>query len=263
MAIKKLMFYTRRMKNKAPNFTNSYVESVKQEYDENGYYKFTEVIPRDEALALGVELQQLIEGRNTDVQWEKSDKSKVFDMHDVHRQSNHFEALRHDPRILARLAILLGGPVVYHHNKGFVKPRAKGDTYGGTFPPHQDYPFFMHSNDKMLAAIVYMTDITEDMGPVRVFQGSHKNGPLETLEGKKYLDDTSWPPENAVTMTGNAGDIVAFNVNTVHMSGPNKSLFDRVSWLIQVNHPSSVPPVPNIHPSLDQGEVLWPAAENE
>lgn len=253
-----LVFYTHRMKKPASEFTDSYIKSVKQEYDQNGCIKFIEVIPHEEALELGEELRQLISGRDTDVQWEKSENSKVYDMHDIHRVSAHFEKLRHDPRILARLAILLGGPVVYHHNKGFVKPRADGVTYGGTFPPHQDYPFFMHSNDKMLAAIVYMSDITEDMGPVRVFPGSHKGGPLETLPGKKYLDSELYPSDQAQIMTGRAGDIVAFNVNTVHMSGPNKSLFDRLSWLIQVNHPSSTPPEPNIHPSLDQGELLWP-----
>lgn len=246
-------------------FSNSYTKFLKEEYDQNGCIKFSEVIPRDEALALGDELQELIEARNQDVQWggmfisdEERAKSKIFDMHDVHRVSENFEALRHDPRILGRLAILLGGPVIYHHNKGFIKPGMKGDTYGGIFPPHQDYPFFMHSNDRMLAAIIYLSDITEDMGPVRVFPGSHKDGPLETVPGQKYLASESYPEDQAEVMTGNAGDMIAFNVNTVHMSGANKSPRDRKSWLIQVNHPSSKPPVPNIHPSADQGERLWP-----
>ena len=250
------------MKNPNPEFTDSFVESTRQEYNRNGYIRFPQVIPHDDALELGVELKKLIVDRNKDVQWdgefidpEERAKTKIFDMHEVQDASDNFEVLRHDPRILARLAILLGGPVIYHHNKGFVKPGIHGETYGGKFPPHQDYPFFPHHNYNMLAAIVYMTDITEDMGPVKIFPGSHSDGPRQTAEGRPYINPDEFPAENAITMTGKAGDMVAFNVNTVHMSGPNKSLFDRVSWLIQVTHPDSKPL--NDHREPYQGEVLW------
>ncbi len=250
------------MTNSNPEFSDSYVQSVRRDYDRDGCYVFPDVIPHDTALELGVELKQLILDRDTDVQWdgefinpEERAKSKIFDLHEVHEASGNFEALRRDPRILSRLAILLGGPVVYHHNKGFVKPGAHGDTYGGKFPPHQDYPFFPHYNYNMLAAIVYMTDITEDMGPVKVFPGSHADGPRQTADGRPYINSDEFPPDDAVAMTGQAGDIVAFNLNTVHMSGPNKSLMDRVSWLIQVKHPDAKNLTDDREPN--EGEVLW------
>ena len=259
-----LMFYSLTMKKRGTEFSGSYAESVREEYDRNGYVKFPAVIPHEEALALGVELKQLIEARNTDVQWdgefidvEERAKSKILDMHNVYLESDAFEGLRHDPRILARLAILLGGPVLYDHDKGFVKPGAHGDTYGGKFPPHQDYPFFPHAGGRVLASILYLTDITEDMGPVKIFPGSHAGGPLETVEGRPYLDDVAYPSDQAITMTGKAGDMVAFSINTVHMSGPNKSLMDRVSWLLQVKHPEALSLSPEYHPP-DQGKQLWP-----
>jgi phytanoyl-CoA hydroxylase len=266
------MLYTHRMKNSNPEFTDEYVESVKQEYDSNGCIKFEGVITREEALELGKELKALIESKPNNAQWkgdfinhEERAKSKILDLHDVHRYSDRFKELRRDPRILERLAILLGvsdgESVINHHDKGFIKPGAKGDTYGGKFPPHQDYPFFPHSDNRMLAAIIYLTDITEDMGPVKVFPGSHLNGPLEHKKvegGEPYLDDAPYPPEQAVTMTGNAGDMVAFNIDTVHMSGPNKSKNDRLSWLIQVRHSGTEPRYwdPLQH-EPDEGEVLW------
>lgn len=262
------MFYTPGMNNKRPQFPDAYVKSVRKEYDHDGYVRFPGVIPTAEALELGAELKQLIEDRNTDVQWdgefidpEERAKSKILDMHNVFLRSERFEALRHDPRIMARLAILLGGPVIYDHDKGFIKPGARGDTYGGKFPPHQDYPFFPHSDDRVLASILYLTDITEDMGPVKIFPGSHSEGPRETVPGRPYLDDAPFPSDQAVTMTGKAGDMVAFNINTVHMSGPNKSLMDRVSWLIQVKHPDSLSLSPDYRPP-NQGEQLWPPVEN-
>jgi len=271
------MFYTHGMKKHDSEFTDEYVQSVKQEYDNNGCIKFSGVISRQEALELGTELKELIEDKDNDAQWmgdfinkEERSKTKILDLHDVHNHpdaSEAFKGLRRDPRIMARLAILLGGSVdtvvVNHHDKGFVKPGLKGDTYGGTFPKHQDYPFFPHSDDRMLAAIVYLTDITEDMGPVKVFPGSHKNGtlPHQKVEGGEphLLDTTPFTAEKAVTMTGKAGDMVAFNINMVHESGFNKSLLDRISWLIQVRHGDNQPligPYYKLEPF--EGEQLWP-----
>lgn len=251
------------MKKPYSEFKDSYVQSVKQEYDANGCIKFERVLPREEALALGVELHKLINDRDQDVLWEgdyisdeERAKSKIFDLHEVHEHSGSFRLLRKDPRILSRLAILLGGPVIFHHDKGFVKPRADGETYGGKFPPHQDYPFFPHYNYNMLAAIVYLTDITDDMGPVKVFPGSHHAGPRQTAEGRPYINPDDFPADQAVTMTGKAGDVVAFNLNTVHLSGPNKSQNDRVSWLIQVRHPESKRLSGELEPH--EGEQLWP-----
>jgi ectoine hydroxylase-related dioxygenase (phytanoyl-CoA dioxygenase family) len=250
------MFYTHGMKNP---------ESIKQEYDRNGCIKFEGVISREEAIQLGVELQSLIEDRDNDAQWkgdfindEERGKSKILDIHDVHHESESFKKLRRDARIMGKLAILLGGPVVNHHDKGFVKPGVKGDTYGGKFPQHQDYHFFPHSDDMMLAAIIYLSDITEDMGPVKVFPGSHLRGPLpfKKVEGGEPYLDGELPLEQAVTMTGKAGDMVAFNINTVHMSGPNKSLRDRLSWLIQVRHRDTEPLYSWREP--DEGDLLWP-----
>lgn len=258
-----LVLYTQHMSNHSLEFTDLQITSMQEEYNRNGCIKLNAVISRDEALDLGEELKQLIEERNTDVQWEgdfiskeEREKSRIFDMHEVHEVSDNFRSLRRDPRLLSRLAVLLGGPVIFHHDKGFVKPGLKDGTYGGKFPPHQDYPFFPHHPYNMLAAIVYLTDITEDMGPVKVFPGSHRDGPRQTADGRPYINPDEFLPEDAVTMTGQAGDMVAFNLNTVHMSGPNMSVSDRVSWLIQVTHPDAKPL--NDHREPHQGEVLWP-----
>src|SRR5690606_2459167 len=123
------------------------------------------------------------------------------------------------------------------------------------FPPHQDYPFFPHYPYNMLAAIVYMTDITEDMGPVKVLPGSHHGGPRQTVEGTMHLTDAEFPLDQAVTATGKAGDMVAFNLNTLHMSGANKSVMDRVSWLIQVRGEDAVRLSGDLEPH--EGELLW------
>jgi phytanoyl-CoA hydroxylase len=269
------VFYTHGMKNPNPEFTDEYIASVKQEYDHNGCIKFEGVISEEEAKELREELEILIKAKNNNALWkgdfinnEERGKSIILDLHDIHRYSDKFKALRRDSRILERLAILLGvnvdenESVVNHHDKGFIKPGAKGDTYGGTFPPHQDYPFFPHSDNRMLAAIIYLADITEDMGPVKVFPGSHLNGPLEHTKvegGEPYLDDMPYPSEQAVTMTGKAGDMVAFNINTVHMSGPNKSKNDRPSWLIQVRHSGTEPRYWDpTQREPDEGDILWP-----
>lgn len=260
-----------------PEFADSYVESMKQEYDKNGCIKFEGVIPREKALRLGAELKELIIDNDNNAQWKgdfdkkgKFGKTKIFDLHNVHSHpdvSEELRKLRYDPRIMARFAILLGGTidtgVVNHHDKGFVKPGVKGDTVGGIFPKHQDYPFFPHYDYRMLAGIVYFTDITEDMGPVKVYPGSHANGPLEHTrdgDGEPYLlDTTPFTPDKAVTMTGRAGDMVVFDINMVHESSFNISLMDRISLLFQVRHIDNLPKIsPYYEIQPYEGEQLWP-----
>ncbi len=261
------MLYNQFMGN--PEFSNSDADTIRREYERDGFFKFENVLPRDEALDLGTELSALILSRGKNVQWEYNDnnpkevaKSQVFDIHDVqdHEKSGNFKRLMHDARIMSRLSVLLGGPVIHHHDKGFVKPHATSETVGGKFPPHQDYPFFPHENYNMLAAIVYLSDIEEDMGPVRVFPGSHKQGPLKhnQVAGREfYLDTVDFPPENAVIVPGKAGTMVAFNLNTVHMSGPNTNTeHDRRSWLIQARGVGSHRISGELEPH--EGEILWP-----
>lgn len=272
-----LMFYTLGMKEHRIDFSDEYIESAKQEYDRNGCIKFEEVISREEALALGVELQELIEDNDNNALWkgnfinnEERTKTKIFDLHDVHSHPEVSEALkrlRFDPRIMARFAFLLGGTVdtvvINHHDKGFVKPGVKGDTFGGTFPKHQDHPFFPHEDDRILAGILYLSDITEDMGPVKVYPGSHKDGLLEhqKVEGGEphLLDTTPFTPDRAVTMIGRAGTLVVFNYNMVHESGFNISQNDRKSLLFQVRHVDNHPKIgPYYKVEPFEGEQLWP-----
>ncbi len=264
------------MKEHSPAFDDSYIESIKEEYDRNGCIKFEEVIPREEALKLGAELKELIVKRNHNARWKgdfdiktKLAKTKIFNLHDVHSHpeaSKELRELRYDPRIMARFAILLGGtvdtPIDNHHDKGFVKPGARGDTFGGTFPKHQDHPFFPHEDDRILAGILYLSDITEDMGPVKVYPGSHKNGLLEHQRvegGEPYLlDTTPFTPDRAVTMIGRAGTLVAFHYDMVHESGFNMSEDDRISLLFQVRHRDNLPKIgPYYKVEPYEGEPLW------
>ncbi len=266
-------------------FSDSYTKSLREEYDQNGFVKFEQAIPADEAREIGNRLKELIEDIGNNAQWQTGDhndaeertKTKILDVHDVHlhpEAPEKLKSLRYDPRIMGRLGILLGGPVVNHHDKGFVKPGVKGETYGGKFPLHQDYPFFPHfdpeypnSDIRMLAAILYLTDIDEDMGPVQVYRGSHKLGLLEHKRGDKHEpyieDETPFSPEDAVTVTGNAGTMVAFNLNTVHKSGPNKSPRDRTSLLYQVRHELVVPLYGEELRQPAEGELLWTPTPRE
>ncbi|MCP4387148.1 MAG: phytanoyl-CoA dioxygenase family protein, partial [Gammaproteobacteria bacterium] len=88
----------------------------------------------------------------------------------------------------AYLDILQGGPMVeavadlfgdnlrFHH----AKLNSKLPSSGTVVKWHQDFTFDPHSNDDCITVMLFLDDITRDIGPVRVVPGSHR-GPLYSL----------------------------------------------------------------------------------
>lgn len=158
-----------------------------------------------------------------------------------------------DAGLVDVVADLLGTPdVQLHHNKFFIKPPATG----APFPLHQDWPFFPHVDDSLLAAIVHLDDATEDKGCVRIMPGSHKMGRLDHVDGKQwYLPIDDYPVERAVAVPAKAGDVLFFGCLTIHGSGVNTSSEDRTTWLIEFRDPADVSEVDR-HRSPGQGRML-------
>src|SRR3989440_1686873 len=100
----------------------------------------------------------------------------ILHCHNVQFYSAAFSRLLVDERLTGTAADLIGSPnVQLHHTKMFIKPPEKGSP----FPLHQDYPFFPHERQSMMAAIFHFDDAPLEKGCVCVVPGSHKLGPLE------------------------------------------------------------------------------------
>lgn len=121
---------------------------------------------------------------------------------------------------------------------------------------HQDYPFFPHERNTMLAAIIHFDDAPLEKGCVRVLPGSHKLGPLEHIsEGAFHLAPQDYAVENGTPCEAEAGDVLIFSYLTIHGSGINGSSEARTTLLVQMRAPDD-PPLNDWHQSRGQGMML-------
>jgi ectoine hydroxylase-related dioxygenase (phytanoyl-CoA dioxygenase family) len=236
-------------------------------YKENGYLLVSGLFNQTEIEALQQETTALLErasnaGRNMEATWggewrervgvgtlEKAN-TKVDSIHNVQYQSALFTRLLVDPRLTDIAAALIGPNVQLHHTKLHAKPPA----IGSPFPLHQDYPYFPHQLDTMIAMIVHIDDATVENGCVCVVPGSHKLGGLEH-EGSFYLSLDEWPLEKAVPVPAKAGDVLIFSYFMVHGSYVNRSDRPRRIVLFQLRSPEDQP-LTEQHRSPGQGLML-------
>jgi len=90
---------------------------------------------------------------------------------------------------------------------------------------HQDSAYFEHRYQGPLALLAYCVDTNLDNGALYVIPGSHTLGHLEHVDTTSHLGLTQeeWPWAAGVAVTGSAGDVVLFNVRTIHGSQSNFS----------------------------------------
>lgn len=93
---------------------------------------------------------------------------------------------------------------------------------------HQDWAFYPHTNDHLLAFGLMLEDVTPDSGPLMVIPGSHRGPVLShhmngVFAGAIDPDDPLFDRHCAVTLTGRAGSMTVHHVRTLHGSAPNLS----------------------------------------
>jgi ectoine hydroxylase-related dioxygenase (phytanoyl-CoA dioxygenase family) len=224
-------------------------------YHENGYVHVRGLLTPVEAAAYRAECHELIEriGEN-DATWasQRDQGTKLTHCHDVQFQSAAFTRLLVDRRLTSISRAIIGPNVQLHHTKMFIKPPEKGSP----FPMHQDWPYFPHDRDSMIAAILHFDDAPVEKGCVRVVLGSHRLGGLEhSSEGGWHLPFSEYPVESAVPCEAEAGDVLFFSYLTVHGSGINSSQEARTTLLVQMRDPTD-PPSKKTHESRGQGMML-------
>lgn len=155
----------------------------------------------------------------------------VTHTHNVQQFSAAWMRALMDPRFLAVATTLLGPDVVLHHSKLFQKPAENG----APFPMHQDWSFFPSERDTMLAAVIHVSDATDEMGCLRVYPGSNERGRIEDSKGSvEGVMTQEYPIEGATPMESRAGDVLFFSYLTVHGSMPNRSDRTRKTVLVQM-----------------------------
>lgn len=133
-----------------------------------------------------------------------------------------YRAVMCDPRITDLVAQLIGPNLRQNGNKLNMKSAA----FGSPVEWHQDWAFYPHTNDDLLAVGVCLDDMTLENGCLLVIPGSHK-GPLYDHHQKGIfvgaVTDERFVPENVVSLTLKAGGITIHHARTLHASAPNRS----------------------------------------
>lgn len=246
--------------NHAYNLTREEVE----QYLADGFVLVKGVLRRDEALELRKESNDLFErirksgnlnavfsGWNSATQVYKGD-TQLLHCHNPQFHCSSFTKILLDARIVDRAASLIGENVQLHHAKLFIKPPEKG----APFPMHQDYPFFPHQKNSLIAAVLHLDDAPPEKGCLRMIPGSHSLGPLEHIaEGGWHLPTNKFPLSQSVACPAEAGDVLFFHYLTVHGSNVNVAKEARTTLLIQMRDPTDSPLEP-VHLSRGQGMML-------
>jgi ectoine hydroxylase-related dioxygenase (phytanoyl-CoA dioxygenase family) len=108
------------------------------------------------------------------------------------------------------------------------KLNTKSPGGGAAVEWHQDWAFYPHTNDDLLAFGLLLEDVGEDNGPLMVIPGTHK-GPILSHHANGVFcgaidpDDPLFEPQKAVTLTGKAGSMSVHHARILHGSAPNTS----------------------------------------
>ncbi|MDB2577964.1 phytanoyl-CoA dioxygenase family protein [Tateyamaria sp.] len=141
-----------------------------------------------------------------------------------HLISDVMRDLMYSDHVLAPARDLIGPNLRLHTTKLNMKSAG----YGAAVEWHQDYAFYPHTNDDILAIGICIDDMEPENGPLMVFPGSHR-GPVYDHHVDGVFAGAMLPEANgldladAVQLTGPAGSVSIHHGRIVHGSALNTS----------------------------------------
>jgi len=148
-------------------------------------------------------------------------KKKYFlRLQDPHLRDKFFLNLSRHKNIINIVSSLLGGSARFHHSKLNFKLPSK---LGGIVHWHQDWCFYPHTNDDLLAVGIYLEDCFEINGPLKVIPTTHKKKLYNHHFKGNFIGkiNDKLNTKKAVSLIGTAGTVTFHHVRTVHGSGLN------------------------------------------
>ncbi|MBV8189026.1 MAG: phytanoyl-CoA dioxygenase family protein [Alphaproteobacteria bacterium] len=135
-----------------------------------------------------------------------------------------FHALARDSKITSILAQLLGPNIRQHGGKLNMKSAG----YGSPVEWHQDWAFYPHTNDDVLATGIYLDDCDGDNGPLMVLPGTHLGPTHDHHVGGRFCGamdpaTSGLDFDKAVPLMGPAGSMTIHHARLVHGSALNRS----------------------------------------
>lgn len=227
-------------------------QEIKESFQQDGYYIARGLFSGDQLRDLQVEFDRIVDqltadGTDANAGWQSEaakelngEDRRIIHTHRVEYHSALYMRAFMDPEFLKVSEAILGPNIILHHSKLFMKP----PKMGSGFPMHQDWAYFPTEKDSMIAAIIHLSDATDEMGALRMFPGSHNLGRQDGTarggdENNPVLCD--YPLEKGTVLEAKAGDVVFFHYFTLHGSKPNNSDKKRKTVLVQMHSGDDLP----------------------
>ena len=211
-------------------------------YNENGYVAVEAVFSSDEIAALREVTDEFVE-RSRAV----SENDEIFDLEPGHTaeeprlrrvktptsQHQVYNNALHHEGMLDIVAQLIGDRI----RTNGTKLNLKLPEFGSPVEWHQDWAFYPHTNDDLLAIGLCIDDMTLENGALLVIPESHR-GPIydHHLDGSfcGAITDPAFDDSTAVPLELPAGAISIHHARTIHGSTPNRSSAPRRLLLFQM-----------------------------
>ncbi|GAA1856276.1 ectoine hydroxylase [Myceligenerans crystallogenes] len=182
----------------------------------------------------------------------ETSSQEVRSIFDVHRSSEVFARIAHDPRLVDRARQILGTDVYLHQSRVNAKPGFGG----GDFFWHSDFETW-HAEDGMprMRAVSISISLTRNHsfnGPLMIMPGSHTTyvscggaTPQDNYKASLMMQGAGTPNPAALTqladrhgidvLTGEPGSAVMFDCNCMHGSNGNISPYPRSNLFFVYN----------------------------
>ncbi len=210
-------------------------------YHENGYLTVENVLQPDELAALQRVTDEFVE-RSRSI----TAHDAIFDLEPNHSAEkprlrrikspilHHevYDQTLRNPAILDIVEQLIGVGVRSNGNK----LNMKEPDHGSAVEWHQDWAFYPHTNDDLLAVGVAIDDMTEENGCMLMVPGSHRADLYSHHENGVFVgavSESDFQPETVAKCLVKAGGITIHHARTLHASTPNHSSKPRRLLLFQ------------------------------
>lgn len=222
-----------------PMLTNTQIDA----YHENGFVGIEGVYSPDEILELQRVTDEFVEQSRT-----VTENNNVFDLEPGHSAEEpklrrlkfpvdihptYHGALHHEG-MLGIVSQLIGDAI----RLGSSKLNVKRPSGGSPVEWHQDWTFYPHTNDDLLAVGICIDDMTVENGALLVIPGSHKGPIYDHHHPDGYfcgaVTDPNFDGEGAVPIELKAGGISIHHVRTLHGSTSNRSAAARRLFLLEL-----------------------------
>ncbi|SPH17222.1 Ectoine dioxygenase [Defluviimonas aquaemixtae] len=202
-------------------------------YAEHGYLMVENAVTPDQLARLRAITERLIDASRG-----VSESNEVYDLDRghapdaprltrikiPHKRDPYFWEVLRNSAMTKVLTDLLGPDTAILTSK--LNTKAPGG--GAAVEWHQDWAFYPHTNDDVLAFGLMLEDVGVDNGPLMVVPGTHKGPVLShhvngVFAGAIDPDDPLFDKDRIVSLTGKAGSMTVHHVRLLHGSAPNVS----------------------------------------